>query len=231
MIETTILCTQFWSNPFFCLAARISSGWYSKCMLSQIPHLPPQMKPSSSKMSMTVWGGIHRLDSGVSILLGTTSFVQLQKEHRVKRENVYAVGIQCDGMCDAEALREAGCDGLTGLEDGEMLTVHTLYGDKTVEKQAALLGKCRTCKSKRIADYDELLGEQGADIPSSRFDQVAALEAMTPEERFAFWRKELSKCIRCNACRNVCPACSCEKCVFDNPTSGVKNKAVADWCE
>ena len=159
------------------------------------------------------------------------SFVQLQKEHRVKRENVYAVGIQCDGMCDAEALREAGCDGLTGLEDGEMLTVHTLYGDKTVEKQAALLGKCRTCKSKRIADYDELLGEQGADIPSSRFDQVAALEAMTPEERFAFWRKELSKCIRCNACRNVCPACSCEKCVFDNPTSGVQNKAIADSFE
>ena len=159
------------------------------------------------------------------------SFVQLQKEHRVKRENVYAVGIQCDGMCDAEALREAGCDGLTGLEDGEMLTVHTLYGDKTVEKQAALLGKCRTCKSKRIADYDELLGEQGADIPSSRFDQVAALEAMTPEERFAFWRKELIKCIRCNACRNVCPACSCEKCVFDNPTSGVQNKAIADSFE
>ena len=151
------------------------------------------------------------------------SFVQLQ--------NVYAVGIQCDGMCDAEALREAGCEGLTGLEDGEVLTVHTLYGDKTVEKQAALLGKCRTCKSKRIADYDELLGEQGADIPSSRFDQVAALEAMTPEERFAFWRKELSKCIRCNACRNVCPACSCEKCVFDNPTSGVQNKAIADSFE
>lgn len=159
------------------------------------------------------------------------SFVQLQKEHRVKRENVYAVGIQCDGMCDAEALREAGCEGLTGLEDGEVLTVHTLYGDKTVEKQAALLGKCRTCKSKRITDYDELLGEQGADIPSSRFDQVAALEAMTPEERFAFWRKELSKCIRCNACRNVCPACSCEKCVFDNPTSGVQNKAIADSFE
>ncbi|MFR8333012.1 MAG: 4Fe-4S binding protein [Oscillospiraceae bacterium] len=22
--------------------------------------------------------------------------------------------------------------------------------------------------------------------------------------------------MRCNACRNVCPACSCEKCVFDN---------------
>ena len=54
---------------------------------------------------------------------------------------------------------------------------------------------------------------------------------MTPEERFAFWRGELSRCIRCNACRNVCPACSCEKCVFDNPDSGVRNKAAADSFE
>ena len=57
---------------------------------------------------------------------------------------------------------------------------------------------------------------------------VAKLEAMTPDERFAFWRSELSKCIRCNACRNVCPACSCVKCVFDNPKTGVQNKAAAD---
>lgn len=54
---------------------------------------------------------------------------------------------------------------------------------------------------------------------------------MTPEERFAFWRGELSRCIRCNACRNVCPACSCEKCVFDNPASGVENKAAANSFE
>lgn len=28
------------------------------------------------------------------------SFVQLLKEHRILRETVYAVGVQCDGMCD-----------------------------------------------------------------------------------------------------------------------------------
>ena len=48
---------------------------------------------------------------------------------------------------------------------------------------------------------------------------------MTADERYEFWRNELSKCIRCNACRNVCPACSCRKCVFDNPKSGVAAKA------
>ena len=60
---------------------------------------------------------------------------------------------------------------------------------------------------------------------SNRFEEVAKLESMTHEERFEFWRGELSRCIRCNACRNVCPACTCQKCVFDNPNSGVAAKA------
>ena len=54
---------------------------------------------------------------------------------------------------------------------------------------------------------------------------------MTPDERFAFWQNELSRCIRCNACRDVCPACTCEKCVFDNPGSGVENKAASNSFE
>ncbi len=45
---------------------------------------------------------------------------------------------------------------------------------------------------------------------------VARLEKMPPDQRFNFWRGELSRCIRCNACRDVCPACTCEKCVFNN---------------
>ncbi len=77
-----------------------------------------------------------------------------------------------------------------------------------------------------------MLGEQGEEIADcDRFDEVAKLEAMTAEERYAFWRGELSRCIRCNACRNVCPACSCEKCVFDNHNSGLTNKAAADSFE
>ena len=76
-----------------------------------------------------------------------------------------------------------------------------------------------------------MLGEQGEEIASDRFDEVAKLEAMTAEERYAFWRGELSRCIRCNACRNVCPACSCEKCVFDNHDLGTDNKAPADSFE
>ncbi|MBQ3915023.1 MAG: 4Fe-4S dicluster domain-containing protein, partial [Ruminococcus sp.] len=79
--------------------------------------------------------------------------------------------------------------------------------------------------------YDELIGEDGDILDSNRFDMVEKLENMTAQERFDFWREQLSKCIRCNACRNVCPACTCETCVFDNPNSGVSNKAAADSFE
>ncbi len=155
------------------------------------------------------------------------SFVQLLKEHRILRENVYVVGVACDGMCDIEKIKELGVKGVTAVrEDGENLICETLYGEKTVARKDALLERCVSCKSKKVVLFDEMLGENGDENPEShRFDKVAELEAMTPDERFAFWQNELSRCIRCNACRNVCPACSCEKCVFDNANSGIANKA------
>ena len=157
------------------------------------------------------------------------SFQQLLKEHRILRENVYIVGIACDGMLDMEKIRAAGCEGVTAVvENGDSLQVQTLYGDHVLNKKDCLLERCDVCKSKKVVIFDEMIGEQGEEVETARFDKVAELEAMSPEERFAFWRGELSRCIRCNACRNVCPACSCEKCVFDNDKSGVRNKAAAD---
>ena len=79
--------------------------------------------------------------------------------------------------------------------------------------------------------YDELLGDEGDVVESRRFDEVEKLEKMTPDERYAFWQNELSRCIRCNAYRDVCPACTCEKCVFNNPNSGVENKAASNEFE
>jgi ferredoxin len=129
----------------------------------------------------------------------------LLKEHRIKRENVYVIGIPC---VDFVQVPEGGS-----------------------EADAKPLEKCATCKSTKHVVYDELIGEEGDVKESSRFDQVAELEKMNPEERYNFWRNELSRCIRCNACRNVCPACTCETCIFDNPNSGIAQKAAADTFE
>ena len=162
----------------------------------------------------------------------TYSFSQLLKEHRIPREKVWAVGIPCDGKLDIDRIRKAGLRGITSIrEDGDRLSVSTIYGEKTVAKSDALAERCENCKSRKHIVYDELIGSEGEALDSGRFDAVEALEKMSPEERFAFWQKELSRCIRCNACRNACPACTCEKCVFDNPASGIESKAPASSFE
>ena len=164
------------------------------------------------------------------------SFSQLLTEHRIKREQVYVVAIPCYGKADIDKIKAKGINGVTAIApsaDRENLIVSTIYGDETVKLDDVLLEKCKACKSKKHpAIYDELLFEEGEKVENcNRFDEVARIEAMTPDERFEFFRGELSRCIRCNACRNVCPACTCEKCVFDNPDSGVENKAAANSFE
>ncbi|MBD5412137.1 MAG: 4Fe-4S ferredoxin [Treponema sp.] len=120
----------------------------------------------------------------------TYSFTELLKENRITRDDVIVVGIPCDGMAD------------------------TSDPKKLSEKKLA--ERCKNCKSKKHITYDELVGEDGDILESGRFDEVERLEKMSADERHAFWKNEFARCIRCNACRDICPACTCEKCVFDN---------------
>ena len=164
----------------------------------------------------------------------TYSFNQLLTEHRFDREKVYAIGVPCNGMADIAKIKAVSGEGISAVDtNGEKIAVTTIYDDAPIMIDPAdvLAERCINCKSKKHVAYDELLGEEGDVIDSARFDEVARLEAMSADERFAFWQNELSRCIRCNACRDACPACTCEKCVFDNPASGVENKSPANSFE
>ena len=159
----------------------------------------------------------------------TWSYNQLVTEHRVDPARVEVVGVGCKGKVDVEKIRRMGVSGILDIkEDGDVLHVRTLYGNRDVNRKDVLLTKCLACKGKEHKAGKEIIGESEETTKGDKFDEVARIEAMSPDERYAFWRSELSKCIRCNACRNVCPACSCVKCVFDNPDTGVQNKAAAD---
>lgn len=162
----------------------------------------------------------------------TYSFNQLLTEHRFDREKVLVVGVPCNGMLDVKKIK-ARAEGIASVdEDGKTVTVQTLYdGALSFDRAELLPDRCLNCKSRKHVAYDMLLGEEGEVLSNSRFDEVERLERMTADERFAFWQNELSRCIRCNACRDVCPACTCEKCVFDNPASSLENKAASNSFE
>ena len=156
----------------------------------------------------------------------TYSFNQLVKEHRVKRENVYVIAVECLAKLDIEKMKAQGASFVTGVEvEDKNVKVLSPYGEITLNKPEIVLDKCAVCnKTHQVKDEEIIVHERPArDV--NRFADVEKLEAMTEDERFAFWKSQLSKCIRCNACRNVCPACSCIKCVFDNPASGISAKA------
>ena len=161
----------------------------------------------------------------------TYSYNQLMKEHRVDREKAYIIGVGCKGKLDIEKIKALGIKGIQEIIEKEnSLEIKTIYGDKTCTYDEAVLTRCKGCKGHEHVVYDELIN---ADVEfgftrEDRFAGVKELEAMTSEERFAFWQGELSKCIRCNACRNVCPVCSCNKCVFDSDKFDSAQKANTD---
>ena len=166
----------------------------------------------------------------------TYSFNQLIKEHRVDRDKAYIIGVGCRGKIDMNKIKENGFKGITAVGGAEEfsdsdLTVETLYGSGEMKYSDAILSRCRMCKGKEHKVYDEIIGESKDTAKEGRFDEVEKIEKMTPEERFAFFKSELSKCIRCNACRNVCPACSCRKCVFDGNQFDSSQKANTDSFE
>lgn len=162
----------------------------------------------------------------------TYSFNQLLMEHRVVREKAYIIGVGCAGKLDINKVQAKGIKGIRSItEEPDTLKFDTIYGEKTCGRSEVLLGRCHVCKGKEHRISDELIGESVETTDQERFAEVERIEAMTPQERFAFFQSELSKCIRCNACRNVCPACSCRKCVFDSNKFDSAQKANADSFE
>lgn len=205
----------------------------SPCMFSQTAELGELVfnnfcAPTLSK---------YLIDSGknskkVAVFLracDSYNFNQLLKENRIKRELVHAISIPCVGMLDINKLKAAGVKNIKAVhnnQDGSVVLT-TAKGDVQLNKVEYLMEKCLACRLESAqVEFDEVLCE--APKPSreyDRFAKVKELEALSPQERFEFWQQELSKCIRCNACKDICPACSCEKCVFDNASAGMDSKA------
>jgi formate dehydrogenase (coenzyme F420) beta subunit len=45
---------------------------------------------------------------------------------------------------------------------------------------------------------------------------VAEHERLSLAERTGFWKQQFARCIKCYACRTVCPQCFCETCVLED---------------
>ena len=112
----------------------------------------------------------------------------LLNENQIERDKVVIVGVVCPGIVE------------TGW-------------NKTSDK---LLVSCERCQQHTPLVYDYLIGEPPASEPEPQpFSDVAGMEAKSAADRRAFWEEQASRCIRCYACRQVCPGCYCSDCFVE----------------
>ncbi len=56
---------------------------------------------------------------------------------------------------------------------------------------------------------------ESCEEPSSHYRELESFLELAPEDRMAYWTAELDRCVKCYACRQVCPLCYCERCLVD----------------
>jgi formate dehydrogenase subunit beta len=145
------------------------------------------------------------------------SIVGLIKEKQVPRENLLVLGVPCRGVVDLKKV-EAALDGKTlaggeVAEDGNLI-VHVGGGeDVRLARKEVLFDSCRDCPYPEPPLCDIRVGGEASEGQTAPdFSEIAAFEAKSPQERWEHFSREVSKCIRCYACRQACPNCYCETC-------------------
>lgn len=93
-----------------------------------------------------------------------------------------------------------------------------LAAEKQLREEQVLALAIIDGQVQELATFDAI--EQAvATIPDalSEADRQAIdkLTAMSVSERRAYWAEELSRCVKCYACRASCPMCYCERCTTD----------------
>lgn len=138
------------------------------------------------------------------------------QENQFGRDDVYVIGVNCAPMVDRGKVYEAaGAYRLRDASvDGDTITATTTDGgEERLPLGDYVDASCAVCTRLEPPLADVTYGEAAA--PADDVDPYARVrehEARSSEQRWAWVVAELGRCIRCYACRQVCPACYCEEC-------------------
>jgi formate dehydrogenase (coenzyme F420) beta subunit len=168
----------------------------------------------------------------------------LLQENYFKREEVVVIGVSCEGtgVVDPRKLsaklrgKSAGAIDFSG-SDGFKVTVGKT--ETVIPAGEIMADRCLECRAAFPALQDALFGEAIEQREfATPFTAVKAAQAATEEERWATWEHHFDRCLRCFACRSVCPMCYCPECVVDSTSFVIAAETTAEekanrirWCE
>jgi len=121
----------------------------------------------------------------------------LLSDNKITREQVYVIGMACEGIQEGAGFGRANGGGLQA--------------------------RCQTCTERTPVVYDTLIGDvpevKGVSDVGPYEKELERLEGLTPAERMEFWLSQFDRCIRCYACRQACPMCDCPTCLYERDDS------------
>ncbi|MCE5333985.1 MAG: hydrogenase iron-sulfur subunit [Desulfobacteraceae bacterium] len=194
-------------------------------------HNTPLFMRSAEDLEKLVWGplNIHNTATYLPSLRGkkvgvvvkgcdSRSVVELLQEKLVDRENIVVFGMPCSGIVDLSkidrALRErgTGIGRVQAAECGEKgVTIKAGGQEYRFAMEEVAADKCFHCEYPNAVLADHLIGNASPSSSNGKISrQLAAFDAMSLQERMAYWRSQMDRCIRCHACRNACPLCVCK---------------------
>ena len=180
-------------------------GWEKGRFANQSP---PAFIRTAAQVDRLIWDDY--------CLAGTSKYL-LDNKYPEGKIGVFVRG------CDSRGINRLLQDGQIKREDLYLIGI-PCTGKKDPHTDAPAK-KCVECCHPNPVVYDVLIGEKvPEEAKPERFDDVKAWEQKSADERFEYWAKQYDKCIRCYACRNVCPACSCRECFVDQYRVGWQGK-------
>ena len=143
----------------------------------------------------------------------TRAVVILLREEQFPRERIHIIGLPCSGIISKRKLEEKL--GEIKEEDFSWEENSFLCQGKKWEIDSFLEDTCARCRYPNPPLWDDLIGEKREPRESS-VDYLEKISSQAEEERWQFFTQELSRCIRCYACRNACPLCYCKECFAES---------------
>jgi formate dehydrogenase (coenzyme F420) beta subunit len=124
------------------------------------------------------------------------ALIVLEKESQIDLSELVVIGIACNGVGNPMLPKCKTCD------------VHTPRSANVVIGQSSSDAACST------GDGAPVKHMQTTSSPG-RYAALDEFMKTSPEKRLSYWTSELSRCIKCYACRQACPLCYCRQCIVD----------------
>lgn len=142
----------------------------------------------------------------------------VEKQH--PRQNLYLVGIPCSGIIDLKKIINKVGEEVTSFSEVEEIVSVIHKGQEIKFNRRELLhDSCLCCIYPSPVNADIMLADPLPEgDPALIRKEVESFQNMNRNERYAWFRQEAERCIRCYACREACPMCYCSECFVDHGT-------------